>query len=220
MTTVHPTSTKRDILQHLLKQGSATAQELAEVLEISPQAIRRHLKELELDGLIHHQVASVGMGRPNHRYQLSREGRNHFPHHYDDFAVSLLDTLQSTVGKEQFQAILQQQWQQKAADYRSRVGQGSLADRIAALAELRKLEGYMAESYCLEPEEQAVGSAPRYMLIEHNCVIANVAESHPSVCGCELEMFSAVLPDCSIERTHWIIAGEPRCGYLIQPKTG
>lgn len=32
----------------------------------------------------------------------------------------------------------------------------------------------------------------------------------------ELEMFAAVLPDCTVERTHWIIDGEHRCGYLVQ----
>jgi DeoR family suf operon transcriptional repressor len=29
-------------------------------------------------------------------------------------------------------------------------------------------------------------------------------------------MFAAVLPDCTVERTHWIIDGEHRCGYLVQ----
>jgi DeoR family suf operon transcriptional repressor len=54
------------------------------------------------------------------------------------------------------------------------------------------------------------------MLREHNCAISNVAESFPSVCGHELEMFAAVLPDCTVERTHWINNGEHQCGYLIK----
>ena len=43
VTTQQQPSTKQDILQHLLKQGQATAHELAAELDISPQAIRRHL---------------------------------------------------------------------------------------------------------------------------------------------------------------------------------
>ena len=54
MTTIQPPSTKDDILQHLLKQGKATAHELAETLNITPQATRRHLKDLEGDGLLEH----------------------------------------------------------------------------------------------------------------------------------------------------------------------
>jgi DeoR family suf operon transcriptional repressor len=59
---------------------------------------------------------------------------------------------------------------------------------------------------------------PEYILAEHHCAIAEVAESYPSVCGHELEMFALVLPDCTIERTHWLNQGEHRCGYLIKSK--
>jgi DeoR family suf operon transcriptional repressor len=47
METTQQTSTKQDILQYLLKGGQGTALELAESLDISPQAIRRHLKDLD-----------------------------------------------------------------------------------------------------------------------------------------------------------------------------
>ena len=97
--TITPTlSTKEDILNYLLKQGQATAQELADLLEISPQAIRRHLKDLEAEELILHQAVQVGMGRPQHYYQLSKQGRDRFPSRYGEFAVSFLDTLTETVG--------------------------------------------------------------------------------------------------------------------------
>ncbi|MEQ8963983.1 MAG: HTH domain-containing protein, partial [Coleofasciculus sp. C2-GNP5-27] len=46
MTTTQQSSTKQDILQYLLKQEQAIAHALAEALDISPQAIRRHLKDL------------------------------------------------------------------------------------------------------------------------------------------------------------------------------
>jgi DeoR family suf operon transcriptional repressor len=29
-------------------------------------------------------------------------------------------------------------------------------------------------------------------------------------------MFQLALPDCSVERTHWLVQGEHRCGYLIE----
>ena len=52
--------------------------------------------------------------------------------------------------------------------------------------------------------------------MEHTCAISDVAESFTSVCGHELEMFAAILPDCTVERTHWLIHGEHRCGYLVE----
>ncbi len=212
MTTTQQPSTKQDILKHLLKQGQATAQDLAEALHISVQAIRRHLKDLEEEGLILHQTAQVGMGRPNHLYALSAAGRHQFPDRYDEFAVSLLDTLAETVGKEQMGTILRKQWERKALEYRDRIGAGTLKERVDRLVELRRQEGYMAE--CLNDPDHG----DRFILTEYNCAISHIAETFPSVCGHELEMFGVALPDCAVERTHWQVNGEHRCGYLIRLK--
>ncbi|NJR50289.1 MAG: iron-sulfur cluster biosynthesis transcriptional regulator SufR [Leptolyngbyaceae cyanobacterium CSU_1_3] len=214
MTTIQQPTTKQDILNFLLKQGQATAQELAEQLQVSPQAIRRHLKDLETEALILHQTIQVGMGRPNHVYELSREGRSQFPDRYDDFAVSLLDTLAETVGRDQVSAILRKQWERKGLEYRERLGKGSLEERVAGLVELRRAEGYMAECHTVESDE----SNSQFILTEYNCAISHIAESFPSVCGHELEMFELALQDCQVDRTHWLVKGEHRCGYLIQPK--
>lgn len=218
MTATHQTSTKQDILQYLLEQGQATAQELADSLDISPQAVRRHLKDLEAEELIEFQTVQAGMGRPQHVYKLSRKGRDRFPDSHGKFAVSLLDTLAETMGYDQVNTILRKQWERKGMEYRDRVGTGSLPDRVANLVELRKAEGYMAEWYPVESDNSQEGKLSRFMLTEHNCAIADVAETFPSVCGHELEMFAMILPDCTVERTHWLINGEHRCGYLITSK--
>jgi DeoR family suf operon transcriptional repressor len=215
MTAAQQPTTKQDILQYLVKRGQASAQEMADHLKISPQAVRRHLKDLEEEGLIEHQAVQSGMGRPNHLYQLSREGRDRLPDRYDEFAVSLLHTLAETVGKDQVGTILRKQWEQKALEYQKQVGVGSLEERVANLVELRKAEGYMAEWHHVESED---AKNPRYIITEYNCAISQIAESFPSVCGHELEMFAIALQDCKVERTHWLANGEHRCGYLIQEK--
>jgi DeoR family suf operon transcriptional repressor len=210
-------STKQDILEHLLKRGQATAQELAAQLTITPQAIRRHLKDLETEGLIEFHNLQAGMGRPNHIYCLSREGRDRFPNRHDHFALDLLDTLAETVGPDGMQSILRQQWQKKALEYQRELGEGPLAERVAGLVQLRQAEGYMAEYYPI-PEDADPQAATQFILTEYNCAISHVAESFPSVCGHELEMFAVALQDCQVERTHWLVNGEHRCGYLIQSK--
>lgn len=218
METTHQSSTKQDILKYLLKEAQATALTLAEVLKVSPQAIRRHLKDLEGEELIIYSSEQIGMGRPQHVYQLSDKGKERLRREvgdsYGKFTVSLLDTLTETVGRDQVSSILHKQWQRKAEEYRQHLAKGSLRQRVATLVELRKAEGFMAEYYPVE----ASGSEDKFIFLEHNCAISNVAESFPSVCGHELEMFAAVLPDCTVERTHWIIDGEPRCGYSIKAK--
>lgn len=211
MTITELSASKRDILRYLLRTGQATARELAHNLEISPQATRRHLKDLEADGLIEYQKSQHKLGRPEFIYKLSRQGRDRFPNGYGEFAVSFLDTLAQTAGEEQVNKVLRKQWERKAGEYKQLIGTGDLQERVKRLLELRQAEGYMAELY---PVRQS-----SYVLAEHHCAISDVAESYPSVCGHELEMFAAILPDCKIERTHWINNGEHRCGYLIQPKS-
>ncbi len=215
MTATQNSSTKEDILNHLLKRGQATAHELAEQFEISPQAVRRHLKDLEDEGLIQHQAVQLGMGRPQHTYELSPKGRERLPAHYDTFALSLLDTLAETVGKDQVRDILRMQWRRKAEEYCRRVGTGSLQERVAKLVELRQAEGYMAEWHPVETEESEA-STTQFIITEYNCAISQIAETFPSVCGNELEMFALALQNCKVERTHWLVNGEHRCGYLVQ----
>jgi DeoR family suf operon transcriptional repressor len=221
MATTQQVSTKQEILEYLLKHSQATAHDLATVLEVSPQAIRRHLKDLEAEELVvYTNTTQAGMGRPQHVYQLSRQGRERInkiaSDRHGDFAVSLLDTIAETVGHDQFKTILQKQWQRKAQEYRDRVGNGSLRERVANLVELRKAEGFMAEYHPVDSPNSSEDE--RFIFMEHNCAISNVAESFPSVCGHELEMFAAVLPDCLVERTHWLINGEHRCGYLVRSR--
>lgn len=220
METSQQSSTKQDILKYLLKEFRATALQLATALKVSPQAIRRHLKDLEGEELIIYSSEQIGMGRPQHLYQLSDKGKERLRREvgdsYGKFTVSLLDTLAETVGRDQVSTILQIQWQRKAEEYRQHLGKGSLQERVATLVELRKAEGFMAEYHPVEDEVSQ--REDKFIFIEHNCAISNVAESFPSVCGHELEMFAAVLPDCKVERTHWIIDGEHRCGYLMEAR--
>lgn len=211
-------STKQDILHYLLKQGQATAQQLAGSLNVSPQAIRRHLKDLKMEGVILHRAVQTGIGRPQYLYQLSREGRAHFPDSHDEFAVSLLDTLAETMGRDQVSSILRKQSERKAVEYRERLGKGSLQERVANLVELRKAEGYMAEWHPLDSNDSDSEVDAQFIVAEYNCAISHIAESFPSVCCHELEMFVTALHDCQVERTHWLINGENRCGYLIRSK--
>jgi len=214
MTATQQPSTKQDILHYLAKQEQVSVQALAEHFGISPQAVRRHLKDLTDEGLVEYEATQVGMGRPNYLYRLSREGRDRLPERYDEFAVSLLTALAETVGPDQMGSILRKQWEQKALEYRKQVGDGPLQERVMRLVDLRKAEGYMAEWHFVEPKD--AGAEPQFIITEYNCAISHIAESFPSVCGHELEMFEMALGDCRVQRTHWLANGEHRCGYLIQ----
>jgi DeoR family suf operon transcriptional repressor len=124
--------------------------------------------------------------------------------------VDLLSTLRQTLGQEQLGQILAHQWRAKALAYREALGEGDLATRIQQLVQLRRSEGYMAECQAL-PDG--------FVVTEHTCAIAAVAENFPRVCDHELELFATALPDCTVERTHWIVDGQHQCGYLVRPRS-
>jgi DeoR family transcriptional regulator, suf operon transcriptional repressor len=223
MTSPLQPSTKDDILRYLLRKGQSSVQDLSDDLGITPQAIRRHLKDLEAESLIVHQSVSSGMGRPQHLYQLSKTGRSYFPEAYDRFALDLLDTLTATVPPDQLQGILRQQWRRKGLYYHETLGHLPLSQRVKRLVELRRSEGYMTDWHStkdLEAPDTREEGEEAFVLTEYNCAIANVAESFPAICDYELELFSMALgQDCQVERTHWMIEGEHRCGYLIQKRS-
>lgn len=202
-------STKQAILGILLKQSRANALNLAQSLEISPQAIRRHLKDLLAEGLIELEGTESlkDLGRPQHFYRLTQQGRDRLPNSYDQFAIDLLSSLLENLTTDQADQVLGSQWHHKGLLYRQAIGDGSLAERLDLLAELRRQEGYVTE---WSPWHEG------YIFTEYNCAIAQVAASYPHICTHELEMFSVALPDCVVKRTHWLIEGEHRCGYLIE----
>ena len=208
---------RESILRFFLKHGTATAGAIATHLDVSPQGVRRHLKNLEADELIEHETSQEGIGRPNHIYKLSRQGREHFPDQYDQFALSLLNTVADTMGPEHVGKLLKHQWQCKAKDYREQLGDAPLQERMQRLVSLRQAEGYMAECYPASEQDGGEGQAA-FVITEYNCAIAHIAESYPTVCGYELAMFAIALPDCSVERTHWLVNGEHQCGYLVRAK--
>lgn len=214
MPPAHSSTTKEEILSFLLEQGQATSAAIAEALTISPQAVRRHLKDLASEGLIEQEAVIAGLGRPQHHFQLSRLGRSQFPNSHDRFAVDLLDSLSEMLPPQEFEAVLAHQWRRKAETYRRQLGQGSLVERLQQLVALRQAEGFMAD-YHPVPDQ----SPPAFVITEYHCAIATVAESFPRICDHELELFAATLPDCRVERTHWLINGEHRCGYLIRPQS-
>ncbi len=224
MVTIQQPSTKHDILEYILKHSQVKTAELVALLDISPQAVRRHLKSLQAEGLVlYSSKVTDGIGRPQHVYKLSYKGRERLSRELvngcGDFAVSLLDTVSDTIGQEQVGSILKKQWERKAEEYRNHLGDASSKERVAALAKLRRDEGYMAEFYAVDSNRTQVDEAgSRFLFVEHNCTISNVAKSFPSICEHELEMFTAILPDFTVERTQWIINGEHNCGYLLQIK--
>ncbi len=210
----HPT---RDaVLSVLLREGEATAAQLAGSLGVSVQAMRRHLRSLEDDGLVEASPSHEGPGRPSNRWRLTAQGQGRFPDGSENFALGLLRTLTESLPADTLELVLRQQAEEKAADYRRLIGNGPLGHRLERLVELRRQEGYLAE--CRRDDDPAAtADTPAWVISEFHCSVVRIAEQYPVVCDQELRLIRHTFPDCAVERVHWRLEGGHSCGFRVAP---
>ena len=201
-------TTRKGILAILLRLGEATAHDIATRLEISVQATRRHLRGLEEEGLVEGSSSAEGPGRPSNRWHLTSQGQAQFADGSEGFAVSLLQLLSKQLPDEVLQSLLDSQAKQQAVQYRERLGDGPLEQRVARLVELRKAEGYVAEC-----DQEANG----WVIREFHCSVMRIAEQFPCVCDQELQLIRHTFPDCQVERVHWRLESGHSCGFRLTP---
>ncbi|MFM7267538.1 MAG: iron-sulfur cluster biosynthesis transcriptional regulator SufR [Cyanobium sp.] len=205
------TSTRHAVLALLLRQGEATAADLAQRLRLSVQVMRRHLRSLGEEGLVEASPTVEGPGRPINRWRLTASGHGRFPDGSEEFALGLLHSLAATLPPEAMRSLLEQQALQKAADYRQRLGDGGLRQRLEQLVELRRQEGYVAEC---RPDPE---SPDAWLISEFHCSVMRIAEAFPMVCDQELQLIRHTFPDCRIERVHWRLEEGHSCGFRLSP---
>jgi len=106
--------------------------------------------------------------------------------------------------------LLKARTERQLPDYRARLGNGPLRDRVERLARLRTEEGYMAEM--AEDDDGGL------LLIENHCPVCELARACSGLCAQELSLFRRALGrDVAVERSEHILAGARRCCYRIRP---
>lgn len=211
--TANQAPTREAALSSLLRRGEATAAELAVELGVSVQVMRRHLRSLEEDHLVEASPTPEGPGRPSNRWRLTASGHGHFPDGSEHFALGLLQSLANTLPAETIQGLMNQQAVAKASDYRGRIGEGPLVQRLERLVEIRKAEGYVAEL----DRDPADPAAEAWVISEFHCSVMRIAEQFPMVCDQELQLIGQTFPDCQVERVHWRLEAGHSCGFRLKP---
>ena len=198
--------TRGEIITALKMAQPLTAKELADRFGVTPNALRRHLKELELEGIVRYQREIRGVGGPVFAFSLTEKGEALFPKAYEDTLAGVLDLVRQEHGEEGLLRLFQRRWDDIAALARPELERLPVEQRAARLAELLTSLGYMAESHPVS------GSLP--VLTEHNCAIRLVAERFPEVCAAE-QRFIADLLGAPVTRQAHIAKGANCCEYCI-----
>jgi len=198
------------MLFHLKTRGAQMAAAIAARLDMTPAGARQHLLKLEADGLVTSHDRQEGRGRPKKYWELSRQGHDRFPDRHSDLTLDLLQSVRTVFGEPGLQQLIAHREQACLSAYRAHVGDGGpLRRKLAALAEIRSREGYMAGIVEEEPG--------RFLFIENHCPICAAATACQGLCRSELAIFRAVLgPDVEVERIEHIPAGARRCAYRVR----
>src|SRR5271154_4931391 len=123
-------------LLYLLKtRGPLTAQQLAEMLELTSMGARRQLEVAQESGLVQCEDRSAGIGRPGRWWSLTDAGHARFPDRHGEVIVQLIGHLQTQFGDAGVESLIQAREAQMAAQYRDEIARPTaLQDKVVALA--------------------------------------------------------------------------------------
>lgn len=197
-------STRERVVRSVLEHGPSTARELAERLELTPAAIRRHLTALLESGALDSREQRVyggrGRGRPSKVFFLTDEGRAEFHQAYDQLAIAAIRHLLDVAGPDAMKALAAE----RVAEIERRFNQ--LRSEQPDLSPIDALTEALGANYA--PSVKPVRSGDQ--LCQHHCPVAHVAAEYPQFCEVETQLFSRLL-DSHVQRLATIAHGDGVC---------
>ncbi|MEN9509642.1 MAG: hypothetical protein RLZZ621_2205, partial [Gemmatimonadota bacterium] len=132
---------RAELLVALKKAQPLSAHELGEQFGLTANALRRHLKALEEDGLVRFQREVRGVGAPVYTYSLTPAGEALFPRSYVQVLSAALDALRSQRGDAAVEAVLESEWSRLAEEAGPVLEALPLQERVPLVAELLTSKG-------------------------------------------------------------------------------
>jgi len=201
--------TRERVARSILELGPSTAAVLADRLDLTPAAVRRHLDHLSDEGAVEAREPRVnanrGRGRPAKVFALTEVGRDRFDQQYDDLAVQALRFLAETGGDEAVLEFARRRVVVLETRYREIIEERPELEPSVALAEALTQAGYAASV-----RESPVGQ----QLCQQHCPVAHVAHEFPQLCEAETEVFGRVLGR-HVQRLATIAHGDGVCTTCI-----
>lgn len=199
-------NTKEQILALLKKNGSMTIMELANELNITEMAVRRHIQTLEREKLVCSDMKKQTMGRPSKVYQLAEQGEDFFPKKYKEFSLELLRGLLEAGQEELLKDILQKWKSRQLEQYKHELKNEDLQGRLARLLAIQERDGYMPQ---IEHKQEETHFK------ELNCPYVDLAKEFPQICQMEIEFIREFLGLQSIDVEASMSEGHSCCHYVI-----
>jgi predicted ArsR family transcriptional regulator len=202
-------STKSRVL-HVLRGQGGTAQDVADALEVSVPAARRHLMDLEADGLLESRVHRPGgRGRPQHVFRVSDKGESHFPKAYAELCTDILHHLNTLYGSGAVLNVLSARNRTLLERWQPQV-QGDLESRLQALCALLNEIGCHVTAHA---------EGETWVLCQGNCPSLEVSRQFEQLCQSECVLYATLL-DAQVVREARVLEGASACRYRIRGHAG
>ena len=201
---------RADLLVALKKGQPLTAHELGEQFGLTANALRRHLKALEEDGLVRYERQVRGVGAPVYTFSLTSAGEALFPRGYVAVLETALDAIRQHGGDAAVSDVLEAEWRELASEAAPVLEGLPLAERMPLVAELLTSKGYMAEAI----EGRSADAGSTVVLRIHNCAMREIIDRFPEACAVEAKFVERLLGVPLIRDAHRL-QGCGRCEYRV-----
>lgn len=186
--------------------------QLAQALELSPQAVRRHLDSLRADGFVDARQERHGVGRPQLVFFATERGEETAGRAY----LQLLSRLFRHLGKpdagqmgaepQVMERVFAGIAQEVAEDHRPEVHGATLDERVAQTS--RALEGEGIVDGWNKHEEG-------FQMVNGECPYLRLAEMSDAACRSDRRSIELLL-GTPVEQTSRIVDGSPVCEYIVR----
>lgn len=200
---------RRAILLALKREGPSTIARLASELQLTGEAVRQQLLQLQREGWIEAKIAREQergrTGRPATRYSLTEAGDHLFPKNYDLLNVAVLDAITDELGPEAAVRVLRRVTDERVNAAEAQVRGRSLEERVNVL------KGLYFES---DPYMDVEPASDGFYLIERNCPYFNTAMRRPILCNVSINALTRLL-GVRVDREERFQRGDGRCVFHV-----
>jgi predicted ArsR family transcriptional regulator len=199
-------TTRGRIVEELRRRKSASAIDLAEHFNLSPNAIRQQLVVLERDGLVVEKSVRRGRTKPTYEFSLTADGEKLFPQQYDKMLGAVLREVKEQFGEAGVTKVFEGIAKRTVAKTKARLTAPDTQGKVAQLAEVLREAGVVAEYSLIDGG---------YALYEHNCPYSEVVKDHPQVCSVIHQVLDENVGTHHVQ-TESIATGGTQCRFEVK----
>lgn len=202
--------TRERVLAYIIRHREARVEDLADELQITAAAVRRHLDNLRADGLIDIRPVKQATGRPYYAYFATERATDPVPAPYADLLERMLRSLGEREGV--IETVMASIAESMASRHRAEVTNvsGDPERMVVQVTESLKPEGIL-ESWRSEDDG--------FHLVNNACPYRKAAAISRLPCESDRQAIELLL-GLDVEQLNRIVDGSPVCEYLVRAVRG